>query len=840
MLELRSRDAELDFLAHGTVGREAELRKLTSFVRRVWRAGPSEPRLSLFMLAGIGGIGKSTLAADFARNHLPREYADPVLLWIDYDRLRVRPEDVGTVLMEVSRQLGWAMPWAADALRQARAALRSEQSGRDGRTDYRAAIDSIAHAVVGSGRERLARPVLLVLDTFEQVDRVPGQTVHILGALDSLRSRMFDSFAVLACGRSLFTAGFGEVAVNDQTEDLEGLGREASVALLTGRGGLRNAAALRFVAAFADLGDRFRTRVGIPMLLMLVARLARDGHFLLDGNDVEQIREATDAAAATAYIYGRILERLPTELRALAHPGLAVPEVSADVIEHVVWPAVHPDRFPPGSERAQDLYRQLSHETWLVDPVPGSMPPRVRHRPDLRRAMLQAMRKDAKACGTMLSLHQRAFSWHRDELRSTPDRQSNYHRLGQVYHGLQVAALSGRSPGVGMTAIRSVRDQLVFLVEDFDDDYQPAVRALIGEDVDPGLLAPLDRRLRASVLTERVRAYATGGDPVAGLRYAASLDVTDRSASPSVARWILRSYFSSGRWLTGAPVVNDLVDRPDAVAYDFGRGRPSLLTFLAASQVAGPHAIREALRMSQRRGGTQAIADLYQAIDLVLVLVERPGAKRREELRGLLERLVMSQPPKRRKGDGLTFAQMFGALQRLSDPARHDVSSFVAAAKRGAHAVGIATMHDLNRRSSGRSSAQLVASCRSLEAKIDKGDVPLHAQFVSVFDDLHAPLGESLAAGVTGGDELFRLAEFAWNSLEVRPSDLRPSRFVEDCADPRQRRERMRTLVAFLDRSAKLDGFLRHLGAARIADSDALRVADFALRFRSAFGAERD
>lgn len=840
MLEVRSLHSELDFLAHQTVGRDAELRKLTGFVRRVWRAGPSDPKLSIFILEGVGGIGKSTLAADFARNHLPKEHDDAILLWIDYDRLRVRPEDVGTVLMEIARQLGWAIPEAADALRSARAVLRSDRPGSDGRLNLRAAIDTIAEAVVGSGRGRLSRPVLLVLDTFEQVERVPGQTTDILGALDSLRSRMFDNFAVLACGRSLFTKGFGEVAVNDHTEALHGLGRTASMALLTGRGGLGQSAADSFLGAFDDLGDGFADRIGVPMLLMLIARLIRDKQFSLEDRDIAEIRAAADATMATAYIYGRILERLPDDLKALAHPGLAVPEVSPDLIEHVVWPAVHPERFPVSPERAADLYHRLSRETWLVDPVPGSVPPRVRHRPDLRRAMLEGMRKDGKTTATMVRLHERARDWHRSELgRGEPGRTSDFHRLGQVYHALQRAAIGGGAPGVGMVAVRRVRDQLAVLVEDFPAEFQPAVRALLGEAVEPGLLEGLDGRLRTAVFGDRVREFALRGDPVAGIRYAGTLDRRDRAATPSMARWILRLFLGSGRWTTAAPVVADLVDHPHAVAFNFGRGRPSLTTFVAAAQVVGLARAREALRTALRPDLAIVTAERYEMLDDVLALLERPDDRIGLELLEMLGRVVLARPPRRATGEALLLAQIFGALQRRRDPGRHDVSAFAAAAKRGAHSVGIATLEDMDRRPAGRSSAQLVSLCRSLETQIDRGNVPLHVRFVTVFDEFHGPIGEALAASVSTGEELFKLAERAWDSLDVRPPDLRPSRFVESCADPRQRRERMRTLTSFLDRAGRLDGFLDYLVLNHSGDPDLAQVARFVLGFRRAFHAER-
>lgn len=843
-LELRARAVELDHLSHAIVGREEDLKSLVQFVRHAWRAGPSEQRLSLFILEGIGGIGKSTLAADFARHHLPREHADPVLLWIDYDKLRIRPDDIRTVLLEIARQLGWAFPEAAESLQNAREAIRNASKVKTDRTIARAAIDTIAAALVGAQAERVERPILLVLDTFEQVERAPGQTEDILGVLASLRARLFDRFAVLACGRAVFSQGFGDVAVHDLTRPLHGLSRDASFHLLTGRGGLGDHAARKFLSLFDDLGDSFPDTVGIPMLLMLIARLVREKQFELEGEDIDAIRSAADGVMAAAYIYDRVLAQVPQDLRALAHPGLVLPEVSAEAIEAVIWPAIYGPDYRLGPDRAQKLFERLSRETWLVEPVAGSDPPRVRHRADLRRAMLRKMvaDPDEDVRLTLVRLHHLARDWHKSELRSKrlAERRSaniQHHQLGQAYHALQLSAMTGQPPAISLSRIRPIRDQLACCIEDFPGDYQPVVRALLGEAIEPTDLHKLDARLRTSLITDLVRSYALRSDAIGGIAFARKLDVDSRTLTPSIARWILRSYIASGQWLSAADVAAPLVDGPAAAAFRFGRTVPVIRPYFAAAQIYGLPAVRRTLEAARTQDYLPPhVVERYHLLGALFAQVEKPGRRNRTLLLELLERFALSQRPGRGNDEALRLLRIYGALLRKEDPGRHSLPSFASAARRGAHAVGIATLLELETDApSRRTSAQWIAACKAMETRMEKGRMPLHVKFVTLLDDFHVPLGEALASALPDSDALFRFATEAWSLIEERPADLRPARFAEDCADYRMRRERMRTLVAFVDRSGSLGALLAVILDLFSSHPDVAQIAATAQRWRLAF-----
>lgn len=841
LVELRARDSELAQLAHNIVGREDERRMLTQFVHQAWRS--SARTLPLFRLHGIGGIGKSTLAAEFALNALPRTKSDALLIWIDYDKLRIRPDDIRTFMLEVARQLAWSLPERAEQLRAARVAIRAMDRIASDRTTARAAIDTLSAALGPSVEGRRDRPVVLVLDTFEQVERAPNQTADILGVLDNMRGMLFNQFAVIACGRAVFSQGFGDVPVADQTKPLRGLSRKASHHLLTGRGGLSDLAADKLLDAFADLtDDQFRDRVGVPMLLMLIARLIREKQFELDGRDLAEIRESADGTMATAYIYGRVLRQVPHDLRELAHPGLVLAEVSAESIENVLWPAVHGQEAAIGPDRAQALFKRLQSETWLVEPVPGSRPHRVRHRPDLRRAMLVKMRHDPAPVVrvTLHRLHAMARDWHRSmrrPTRGTPERQ--HHDFGLAYHALQLSALTGKPARVGIGLIRAVREELAYAIDDFPLDYQPVVRALLGESIEPHQLAKLESSLRTAVVADLSRSFALRGDHAGGLDFAAMLDPRDLERTPAIARGAVSAFLASGRWRSAAPLAAPLVLGHRPRALEFARAMPRLRPYMAAFVIDGMAGVEHALGDAHRRpknGSIERRLNLYRSL---FAFVDAPDTRSRDLFLKRAGNFIGEQPARRLGEEMLPVARAYGALLLTGDPGRRSMSPLQAAARRGALTAGVSTlrqMEALDRPS--RTSAQWISACRAMDRQLERDErLASELPLAITFEQFHLPLGEALADDLPDQSSVYRIATRAWDLIDVRPADLRPSTFADACADPRARRERMRTLVTFLDRTDRLGPFLEELGrdAPRTATGDLQRVAEVALAWRDAF-----
>ncbi|HEX4738809.1 MAG TPA: ATP-binding protein [Allosphingosinicella sp.] len=846
-LELRSRDCELAELARGMVGRDEELRRLTTFVRQAWRSKDSF--LSLFRLEGIGGIGKSTLAAHLVCHGLPRQAGEPIVIWIDYDKLRIHPEDVGSVLAELSRQLAWALPERAGALREARLSVRqsevSETAAFD-KLETKAAVDTLSDALAGHHRDQIDRPTLIVLDTFEQVERLPGRAADLLTTLSELKRRVLPRLAVLASGRSVFSSGLDTAGIRSETFPFSGLSRSASLEVLTGRAGMARSAAERFLRAFDDLAvgnddTLFRQRVGIPMLLLLIGRLVHDKRLDLETEDLNRIREEADGEMATAYIYGRVLAQVPPKLRDLAHPGLVLSEVSAQSIAEVIWPVVRPGEDTLEQSQAELLFDRLAQELWLVEPVVGSNPARVRHRPDLRRTMLAKMTADNTpgVRERLLSLHSSARKFHLQERRaSSGDDEQRHHSL-MVYHALQIAALRNRSSGLSLSAIRRARDEIVLQLEDFPRSYQSVIRGLLGYDLSGAELERLDVNLRTALITDLARNWVARRDADAGLAFARSLSAGDRELSPAIARLVLRLFLQSGRWRTACAVVEPLVGNAYRPAFNFGTRAPLLDPLLAAHAARYDDVVDEVLSVGEDLPNTPARIRLrYGILKELFAQLRAPSSARRARLHESLHRFVAGLPSSWPKAEELRLVRIYGSLLREQDPARRAIGTFHASLRRGAHAVGIATLLEIDPSNwPTRTMAQWVQACRSTERKIERDGLPApHLRFVTVFEDVHQPLGAAIAAALADKEMVYRIASLAWDLTEVRPHDLRPSFFSQRFGEGTALQSALPTLVAFIDRSGVLQAFLDQLPGTIQMNEDLDAVRKAALAWIRAFG----
>ncbi len=849
-LELRARDAELADLSIDVIGRESELRAMTSFLRQAWR-GRFGAALPVLRLEGIGGIGKSTMAAHFVRHGLPEESGEPIVIWIDYDKLRIHPDDLNSVMAELSRQFAWSLPNRAPALREARAAMRPEQSDdTEGPIAYeemetKAAVDTLSAALTGHHRATIDRPVLVVLDTFEQVERLPDQVAILLETMAKLQIRALPRLALLVCGRAVFSRGFGTTQVHTVLLPFSGLSATASYTLLTGPACLEPKDAKLFLDAFDDLIDgdddaAFRSRVGLPMLLMLVGRLSKEGRLRLDSNDLVAIREAADGEMAAAYVYDRVLAQVPEELRALAHPGLVLSEVSARLIAEVIWPVVHSDEPELDERRARDLLERLSRETWLVEPVIGSDPLRVRHRTDLRRAMLTKMVAD-KTSGLrsrVILLHRRAMDWHHREYRLSAGGERTQHRAARVYHALQLSALGVPGARLSLTAIREARDELVLQIEDFPADFRPVVQGLLGGNLSVSELDRLHPRLRTSLIGALTANDASRGDADAGLAFVGMLAPDDRELTPVIARNVIKLFLQSGRWSSARDLIAPLVSQPSSKAFKRFLRKPLLSPLLAAHILRRDDVIVEIVKdgVSLYDGGRTA--DRYEVFGALFAQLHGPTLDRRHQLQALLRRLVVSFPSRRAAGDDLRLVNILAALVRDSHLDPRESSSFAASLRRGAHVAGIGTVLQLrDGRQPSRSMAQWLSSCRSVDRRFAMDGLPgPYTPLVTLFEDFHSPVANALAGCVHDKESSYRLASLAWELSPVRPHDLRPSQFGETCSSEAGKRSVLPDLVAFMDRSGKLEEFLLKLPTAIPVDGDLESVRAVTLSWIRAFG----
>ena len=125
------------------------------------------------IVTGEGGSGKSTLLARFTEEVLTQRTATLVLF--DFDRPGLNPGDTVALEMEMARQIGYQYPDANVFLREARASNRQSQetAGLESQSEssYRESTRGMLEPIKFVLQSIPRRPLLLVLDTFEEVEQ---------------------------------------------------------------------------------------------------------------------------------------------------------------------------------------------------------------------------------------------------------------------------------------------------------------------------------------------------------------------------------------------------------------------------------------------------------------------------------------------------------------------------------------------------------------------------------------------------------------------------------------------------------------------------------------------
>lgn len=444
---------------------------LESALRMVRRATSlrEEPPLSIH---GPGGIGKSTLVAKFILDHVdrPDETRFP-FAYLDLDRPGLLPEEPITLLFEALRQLAIEFPRErarADALRAQwtrRSALRDEET--EGAA-FRLKDRDYYLDTFGSFIEDLKlgnRTLLLVIDTFEEAQLRSRVVVEdTLGFLDALQARVPSLRSVIS----------GRVAVEStqyttKTLELKVFDAEAGQAFLLSRAKVSPEVAL---AVVQQVG-------GSPMMLKLAAELLKREAAGSGGiKDLHTgLRAKLLGETIQSQLYTRILGHIKDDdVRKLAHPGLVLRRVTADIIAQVLAEPCQVDVTDPGRPRA--LFEKLRNEVVLVT---QPRPDVLLHRPDLRAVMLAPLRSAEPE--KVPVIHHNAIEFHerRDEVESRAEEL--YHRLSL---GVDRAALAERW---SIEAARSVASS----IEELPPKSQGYVAARVDVEVSDAIWREADQ-----------------------------------------------------------------------------------------------------------------------------------------------------------------------------------------------------------------------------------------------------------------------------------------------------------------------------------------------------------
>lgn len=379
MLERRRTRSRLDrMIGPNFVGRRAELKQL-----RDWFASGGVP----LALTGIGGIGKSALVAKFARS---LRSTTPIL-WLDFDRADVGPDDAESVLRALSEQ--------------ARVQLPDFDFNWTGTGDWKEAAREFGRAFT---RAKATDDVpLLVLDSFEAAQAVKRYN-ELWPVLEGVCEAV-PNLRVVVTGRApvpnLNLRGLKAMSIH-----LAGLQRTDARQWLKAKG-VTSPAVLERVLDLAK---------GIPLILRLAAR------YLETGGKASQLPTRLPIEIVAGFLYDRILDRVQDRsLKDLAMGALVLRRISAAMIEPILGGIV---KLPPG--KPADWFDNLSREMALVE-----SDEELQLRPEVRSATLEWLEKDRLQM--VEDIDRRAVKWYRDQ--ANKDRPKVAAEL--VYHLLRIGEI---------------------------------------------------------------------------------------------------------------------------------------------------------------------------------------------------------------------------------------------------------------------------------------------------------------------------------------------------------------------------------------------------------------
>lgn len=380
----------------GFVGRDDEMQKLAAFV-----FGP-QPIAPLFVF-GPGGVGKSTLMARFILTQV--ESRDLPIAYLDIDRPTIRPDHPPTLLLEAIAQLQHQLEaptgQVESVAKELEYALRRHEDGRQ--LESAAPEDWTTQLFANNLTQWLkGRTALVVIDTVEEAQFLGSDVMGPFVEFVCQIQRLVPGGRVVLSGRTLpdeylweaFPAIMQAPRLPDSGPPLDLIPephRPVNVDVLdppSARELLQSSLEAAGVPRLNDdnLEDVIRIVSRNPMCLKLAARLVRDEGVAALREDRTKLLTRLRAEKIQALLYGRILRHLHgDDVKKVAYPGLIVRRIDADVIAKVL---AGPCEIELGPERNEfTILSDLAKEAALVetDPADGSL----RHRPDVRRAMLE-------------------------------------------------------------------------------------------------------------------------------------------------------------------------------------------------------------------------------------------------------------------------------------------------------------------------------------------------------------------------------------------------------------------------------------------------------------------
>jgi hypothetical protein len=227
-------------------------------------------------------------------------------------------------------------------------------------------------------------------------------------------------------------------------------------------------------------------------------------------------------------VYARILKHVDEErARVLAYPGLLLREVTPEIIEEVIAPAVLRTKISP--QEAYDLFEALRREVWLVDELAYN---RVRHRSDMRRLMMQFLASDASVKDVASRVHFHAC----DFFNKRGNTHEYWYHFAMNGTAIEVMQLLEHEAAAMLDA---VKEELEFVPA----DVSAALRMLAGRDLSDEDISVLPTQLQVNATNELGPSLVESED----LRRAIRLVEATNVNAKELGAWALQARLGLGQ-----------------------------------------------------------------------------------------------------------------------------------------------------------------------------------------------------------------------------------------------------------------------------------------------------
>jgi hypothetical protein len=406
---------------------------------RDWFARPGGP----LVVTGIGGIGKSALVAEFALGLS----GNPLLLWLDFDRADLAPDDASSVLSALRAQ----------AAVQTRGFEGTPKPGVPWKEAAQEFGKQLQAATAG-------RPSLLVLDSFEaaqyteQYQELWPVLEEIVGAVKELR--------VIVTGRA----------------PVEGLTLAGRTAISKHLEGLKNEDASRWlkdhhIADPAVLQSALALANGIPLILRLAVL------FIESGGSIAELPAKLPQEIVVGFLYDRILGRVNPTFKSVAHAALVLRRLTIRMVDPVLKGVVE---LPPGEK--EEWFADFANEVALLEGTTE-----LRLRPEVRSATLRLLIRDNDPL--VRTIDQKAAAFYEGEDLTDPENVADL-----VYHRLRLGDIAGASQAWRPECA----DFLSFASDDFVEPAKSWLIERVGSPARPSL-GSWERLANERIKTSRAR-----------------------------------------------------------------------------------------------------------------------------------------------------------------------------------------------------------------------------------------------------------------------------------------------------------------------------------------------